>query len=126
MIPTQRIVDRMIPEDRKQLPKQIRLTSSERQAKNEAENERKMHNQFSDYLRLRKQVFQFVHANPTKRSTIKRGWPDYTVICKIMARLRPRPVACLIEFKVPGGKLSPDQIQCFNELEVAGIPVYVV
>lgn len=125
MIPTQRQVDLMDPKDRAQLPAKIRLTSSERRTKNERESERQMHTEFSGYLRLRNRLFQFIHADPTKRSRIEPGWPDYTVICKIIAIGRPRPVACLIEFKAAGGRLSEAQIKKFGELEAAGIPVYV-
>lgn len=125
MIPTQRQIDLMDPRDRTQFPKQLRLTSSERKAKDETDNERRMHDQFAGYLRLRKHLFGYVHANPAKRSRIRRGWPDFTVLCKVMAGPRPKTVACLIEFKVLGGRLSPDQLECFGELGTAGIDVFV-
>jgi len=125
MIPTQRQVDLMDPRDRAQLPKKIRLTTSERRAKNEFETERAIHKEFSKYLCLRNRIFQFVHADPSRRSTIRKGWPDFTVLAKILTFPGVRPVACLIEFKVPGGRLSADQVSCFAELELAGIPVFV-
>ena len=125
MIPTQRQVDLMDPQDRSQLPAKIRLTSSERRTKTETESERKMHSEFSGYLQLRKKLFQFVHADPSKKSRIEPGWPDYTVICKIMLGPRPKPVACLIEFKMPGAVLSGVQLAKFSQFERAGIPVYV-
>ena len=124
-IPTQRQIDLMDPKDRAQFPKKIRLTTSERRAAKEAEGERKLHNEVSNWLRLRSRIFQFVHADPSRRSTIEPGWPDYTIICKIMLGPRPRPVACLIELKAPGGRLSEVQERKFAEIEAAGIPVYV-
>lgn len=125
MIPTQRQIDLMDPKDREQFAPAIRLTTSERRAKEETEGEIKMHNKFIDYLRLRKHLFGYIHANPAKRSTIRRGWPDFTVLCKVMLGPRPKTAACLIEFKVPGGRLSPDQLECFGELSAAGIDVFV-
>jgi hypothetical protein len=125
MIPTQRQIDLMDPQDAKQFPRKIRLTSSERRAEEEEKTEKQMHNKFSDYLRLRSKLFQFVHADPTKKSRIEPGWPDYTVICKIMLGPRPKPVACLIEFKMPGAILSDVQLAKFSQFERCGIPVYV-
>jgi hypothetical protein len=125
MIPTQRQIDLMDPKDRAQFPKKIRLTTSERRAKNETEGEAKLDNQVRDYLRLRNRIFQFVRANPSKRSTIEPGWPDYAVFCKVMLGPRPKVAACLIELKAPGGRLSEIQVKKFGELEAAGIPVYV-
>jgi hypothetical protein len=126
MIPNQRIIDLMDPKDREEnLPKPIRLTSSERRAADERKAELAMHNQFSAYLNLRKAVFGYVHANPRKRSTIRRGWPDFTVFCKVMLGPRPKTAAALIEFKAVGGRISPDQLQCFGELSAAGIDVVI-
>lgn len=127
MIPTQRQVDLMDPKDRVQLPKKIRATTSERKTQTEVKFERNMHNEFAGYLRLRKHVFGFVHANPSKRSTIAKGWPDFTVLCKVILGppLRPRTAVCLIEFKTPGGRLSPDQVERFNELATAGIDLFI-
>jgi hypothetical protein len=125
MIPTQRQIDLMDPKDRAQLPRAIRLTSSERRAADERKAELAMHDEFCSYLNLRKAVFGYVHANPRKRSTIRRGWPDFTVCCKIMAGPRPKTAAALIEFKALGGRISPDQFHCFGELTAAGIDVVI-
>ena len=125
MIPTQRQIDLMDQRDRAQFPKQLRLTSSERKAKEQETSERRIHDQFVSYLRLRKHLFGYVHANPSKRSTIRRGWPDFSVLCKVILGPRAKTTACLIEFKVPGGWLSPDQVECFEELSAAGIDVFV-
>jgi VRR-NUC domain len=125
MIPTQRQIDLMDPKDREQFPKKIRLTTSERKAANEEKAERYLDKKFSDYLRLRKRIFQFVRANPSKRSTIEPGWPDYTILCKVAIGARIRTIACLIELKAPGGRLTESQIRKFAELETAGLPVYV-
>jgi len=121
MIPTQRQIDLMDPKDRAQFPKQIRLTSSERAAQQEETRESKKHDDFIAFLHRHKRVFGFVHANPSKRSRIRPGWPDFTVICKVALK----NAACLIEFKNPSGRLSRDQVNCFNELSSAGIDVFI-
>lgn len=125
MIPTQRQIDLMDPRDRAQFPKRIRLTTSERAAKEDSERESKKHDDFISFLRRHKTVFAYVHANPAKRSTIRRGWPDFTVICKVAFGNRLKACACLIEFKNPGARLSRDQVQVFSELANAGIDVFV-
>jgi hypothetical protein len=125
MIPTQRQIDLMDPKDRAQLPKKIRLTSSERKAAEAETRESQKHDDFISFLRRHKRVFAYVHANPAKPSRIRRGWPDFTVLCKVALGHRVKTAACLIEFKNPGGGLSRDQVECFNELSSAGIDVFV-
>src|SRR6516225_9325340 len=125
MIPTQRQIDLMDARDRAQLPRRIRLTSSERIAQEDQSKETQKHNDFIAFLRRHKKVFAYVHANTAKRSTIRRGWPDFTVLCKVALGHRVKTAACLIEFKNPGGRLSREQVECFNELSSAGIDVFV-
>jgi len=125
MIPTQRQIDLMDPKDRAQYPRAIRLTSSERKAQQEETRETQKHDDFIAFLRRHKRVFGFVHANPTKRSRIRAGWPDFSVFCKVALGNRLKTCACLIEFKNPNGRLSRDQINCFNELSTAGIDVFI-
>src|SRR5215475_325073 len=125
----QSIIDKMDPTDRASLPlpKKAKLTTSERRSLSETALERDMHNEFINYLRLRNRVFAYVHADPTRRSTIQKGHPDFTVFCKsIDPAGKPKTYACLLEFKVPGGRLSEAQINRCGELSKAGIDVYVV
>lgn len=125
MIPTQRQVDMTAPADRVHYPKPFRLTTSERAAANEHKGELVLHDQFCSTLKRHNKIFGYVHANPRRKSTIRKGWPDFTVLCKIAFGHRPKNASCLIEFKMPGGRLSKDQLDCFGELSAAGIDVFV-
>ena len=42
-----------------------------------------------------------------------------------MFKTAPKPATCLIEFKVPGGRLSEVQVTKFGELTAAGIDVFI-
>ena len=107
----------MEPADRAKLPEKVRLTAVERNAKAERELERDMHNEFSRWLTLRQKFVSFIHADPTKRSTIQKGHPDFTILS--MNR------SIMIEFKVPPNSLTPDQIERFRDLTFAGNDVMV-
>jgi hypothetical protein len=115
----------MDPKDRAQYPRKVRLTTSERRAKNEREAEREIHNHFINYLRRHKKVFGFYHDEFGRRRTGRPGDPDFTVFCKIVIGGKLKVCACLIEFKVPGGRLTETQIHRFDELDAAGIDVFV-
>jgi hypothetical protein len=103
--------------DRSQLPKAIRLTSSEKAYQEQRRREIAMHNEFSGWLNMRRRIFSVIHADPARKSTIRKGWPDYTV-------LRGGRALC-IEFKVPPNGLTSDQLDVFSELLTTGIDVYV-
>ena len=103
--------------DRSQLPKAIRLTSSERQFQEERKRELAMHNEFSGWLNMRKGIFSYCHADPSRKSTIRKGWPDYTI-------LRKGRALC-IELKVPINDLSNDQKDVFGELIATENDVFV-
>ena len=60
-----------------------------------------LHQPFIAYLQ-RWQI-PYIYHRPDRRSGITKGHPDFTVLWQ--------GKAFLIEFKVPGGKLSPDQLQ---------------
>ena len=111
------ILTRMDPGDRAKLPKEVRSTAAERQTVAVSRLEREMHNGFSSWLNLRKQFFGFVHTNPVRKSTIKKGFPDFTVL--------HHGRVLLIEFKVPPNGLTPDQKDVFHELSVSGNQIYV-
>jgi VRR-NUC domain-containing protein len=66
---------------------------------------------------IRRRGWSCIHSRPDKASTIRAGWPDFTV-------LNAGKVAC-IEFKAAGGTLSPDQRECIAELEANRTPVLV-
>jgi len=66
---------------------------------------------------LQRRGWGYVHSRMDKSSTIRRGWPDFTVIH--MDRV------ALVEFKAPGGSLSQDQKECIAELRRDGTPVLV-
>ena len=107
---TDNIRERMDPADRAKLPIKQRFTAKETSQRNEKKREIEMHNEFAQWLRMRKHIFEFVHADPTRRATIAKGWPDFTIFS-----IEPRPL--LIEFKVfETGILSQDQLDRFGNL----------
>lgn len=78
----------------------VALTTAEAQAKYERREEKKLHEQFEQWcnmIGLRNRI----HCRMDKPTTIEKGWPDFTLI--------KQGRVCCIEFKAPGGKLSPDQ-----------------
>ena len=111
------ILNKMAPADRAKLAKEIRFTKTERALKATVELERDIHNEFSKWLRLRKKFFSFIHADPSKRSTIYKGHPDFTIIS--------RNRALMVEFKVPPNSLTADQLEVFTELSEAGNDIIV-
>ena len=80
---------------------------------------RDLHNPFIlDFLKPRRLLY--IHADPSRKSTIAPGWPDFSVaIPNQMNRFT------LIEFKTEAGKLSPDQKKCIASLRAASIAVHV-
>lgn len=79
-------------------------------------DERELHDQFIAYLRSHSRgPIPFVHSRMDRRSTIREGHPDVSVF------FAGRCV--FIEFKMPGKKLSAEQVKCCNELTLAGCPV---
>jgi hypothetical protein len=69
-----------------------------------------------------------------KRSTIRKGWPDFTVVRRVTlfhpggangpAEV-PVTLAAMIELKARGGRLSEAQKAVIAELSAAGITVHV-
>jgi hypothetical protein len=108
------ILKRMDQADRKALGKAGR-TWQEITATNEHKSELDLHNDFINWLR-RNQV-HYIHANPTRRSTIREGAPDF--YC-----MREGRVIC-IEFKVGHNYLSETQKAVVVELTEFQIPVFV-
>jgi len=75
---------------------------------------------FSSWLKLQRGHghLWFINPQANKASTIEPGHPDYTIFLK-----RGRVV--LIEMKVEGGKLSPEQEQATLVLETLDHPVHI-
>jgi len=103
---------RMAPETRKALHCP---TQPEADAKQERIAERKMHEQFESWLR--RNEIPYVHSRMDKKSTIREGWPDFSV--------HRKGASCFIEFKVPGKVPEPEQWKCIHELMDNDFPVLV-
>lgn len=118
-IPAAQVTDdirlRMIASDRKKFGRRL-MTKAEARDKYCRTLERKIHDQFSGFLsRL---GLEFVHSHPTRKSSIRAGWPDYTVC------LGGRFLC--IEFKVAGNKLSAVQSARIDHLRAGGSAVFVI
>ena len=80
-----------------------------------------LHTPFIAWLRIKE--LPYLHADPSRRSTIAKGWPDFTVFYG-KGNLG-NPTHIFVEFKVPGGKLRPDQEACHRRMAAAGESVLV-
>jgi hypothetical protein len=92
------------------------ITSEEALCAQQIRQERDMHNLFTNWLRLT--GVPFIHARMDKKSTIRKGWPDFTLLWQGRA-------LCL-EFKLPGQPLDPDQVEVHAALALNGTPVQTV
>jgi hypothetical protein len=92
-------------------------TVAEAVARRSLELERHDHAHFSNEL-LRLGI-GFEHDNPTRRSSNRRGWPDYRCF------YGPPPRTLFVEFKRDANKLSQEQEEVRVQLEGFGYP-YVV
>lgn len=90
-------------------------TASEAQERWQKGEERKMHEQFSQWLRLN--GVPFIVSRFGVRATIRAGWPDFS--------MWHAGRACLVEMKAPGGKLTAVQKEVLAELELDGTPFLV-
>ena len=104
----------MDPAERKALGK-AGTTSAEAQAKHQRTAEKKIHETVARWLTLHK--IPFIHSRMDKASTIRKGWPDFTILCGGRA-------FCL-ELKAQGGVLSPEQKQCLADIAATGTPCKV-
>jgi hypothetical protein len=112
----------IVPEDRQVVAAAIGhpnagLTTEEALAKHELKLERDMHSEFSGFL-ARNGFKLVIHADPTKPSRIKPGWPDYSII-------RSNRIL-FIEFKIGRNTLSQVQETVINELLAEGCTVHVL
>jgi len=81
----------------------------------EASLESELHDQVESFLR--RNGIPYIHSRMDRRSTIRKGWPDFTA-------MRNSRVAC-VELKTKNGKLSADQQEVVLELQRAGVPITV-
>lgn len=100
-------LEKLFPEERR---KTLELRS-----RNERRREKKMHAKFEDWLRLRQ--ITWVDSRMDRPSTIQEGHPDYTILYDNRN--------LMVEFKVPGGKLSPAQEERIAALRRCGNKVVV-
>ena len=106
---------RCIPKEERQ--KDMALQTSEEIADKQAmENEREMHETFANWCRVNNLLF--IHSRMDRKSTIREGWPDFTVI-------RAGRCVC-IEFKHGASKPSDVQLDCIAELIDSNTPVLAV
>lgn len=105
---------RIAKPDRKQLGK-AGETIEEATARASVKLEREMHDQFAAWLRIN--GIPFIHARTDLRSTIQKGWPDFTVIWQ--------GSAMCVEFKMPNGIISEDQRATMIGLQDTGTGVFI-
>ncbi len=105
------ILKLMAPEQR---PKgAVGLTRDEAEQAGEVRHEIKdLHVPFQKWLDFHK--IPYIYHRSDKKSGIRKGWPDFTVIS--------RGKVCCVEFKRPGQKLSSDQQGCRAMLEYDETP----
>jgi hypothetical protein len=107
----------MNPADRKQYGR-AGWTTSEVQERVDLRLERKLHAEFSGFLR-RHEFGLVIHTDPRKRSPIRPGWPDYSIFGRYSQTL-------FIEFKVGENRCTPVQEEVIAELREAGFTVLVL
>jgi hypothetical protein len=103
---------RLTPETRKTMHCP---TQPEADAKQEERAEKHMHIQFEQWLRLNE--IPFVHSRMDRKSTIREGWPDFSLF--------KNGATCFVEFKVPGKEPTEKQLECLNQLNDNGFPILV-
>jgi len=101
-------------EQRKPFGKRAK-TNAEIQHEKTTRTERAIHNQFINFCR--RHGIDYWHSDPTKKSSIGVGLPDFD------CRRNNRGIC--IEFKVWPGKLTATQLTKFDELRSHGNDVYV-
>jgi hypothetical protein len=89
------------------------MTNAEAAAKHDIKLEKELHRIFEQWLRLHD--LPYVHSAMNKKSTIRIGWPDFTILSG--------PLACCVEFKAPGGKLDSEQEEVHRQLRERRVPV---
>lgn len=106
-------------------------TADEITAANEVKIERTLHEQVMAFCA--REGLRYVNARMDKRSTIRKGWPDFTVFRQFGIlhdggdgpQRRVLTLAALLELKAKSGRLSEAQKAVIEELAGAGITVHV-
>jgi hypothetical protein len=115
-IPADRFAD---PAEGEQYGKQEGPTWAEAVARGNHRLERKLHADFSGFLKRHEDKIALVHhTNPTKRTRATIGEPDYCIHFMSGKTL-------FIEFKVSNNTLSPEQLEITGRLKEAGFRVLV-
>jgi hypothetical protein len=105
----------MATADRKALGK-AGMLPEEAEAAFIAKNERQLHDQIANLLRLRR--IWFCHSRTDRKTTQAKGVPDFL--------LALNGAAVAIEVKYGPGKLSDDQERCIAHMRACGWSVHVV
>jgi len=104
-----RILDKMDPKDRPEGP--AGWTAAESQARGARKQEIPEQKTFATELDRREILY--LRPRSDKKSTIRKGAPDFTVFI-------PLGKVIFLEFKAPGAKQTPDQIEFMNAARKAG------
>jgi hypothetical protein len=80
-------------------------------------NEQKIFNAWLT-MKLRERKLYPINPRSDKATTIRVGHPDYTIFL-------PSAQMLLLEMKVGGGRLSPEQIECIERLLELGYTVKI-
>lgn len=113
------MVEIMSPEDRKALGQK---TVAERSARADLQLEREIHRLID--LELNRRNIVGIHSRTDKKTSQQVGVPDYLMALWDSERGCARPVA--VEVKLPGGKLSDDQIVMRDRMVRDGWEYHVV
>ncbi len=97
-------------------------TMDEINTHNEHRNERALHNQVENLLRLK--GIAYLHQRMDRKSRGIKGWPDYVFAVLLLptaSKTDPTgnvrtPVPCAWELKLPGKKLSPEQEELMRRM----------
>lgn len=109
------ILSKMVPADRKKYGKAGR-TQMEIAQQQYIQSERKIHSEFVAFLR--RHELPYVHSDPTKKSSIQPGHPDFQVTRDLRS--------IYIEFKMADGRLSQVQQDYIEFLRRNGNLVHVI
>jgi hypothetical protein len=112
----------------REIPSPKEIAGIYRETTDDIKAERDLHDKFEAWLRVHQNgPIPFVHSRMDRKSTIREGWPDFTVMFNGAAACRGPEQSphscCCIEFKMLGKSLSTEQEKCCDELALAGIPV---
>lgn len=102
-------------------------TQEEIDAGNEVKLERTLEGQVMAFCY--RYSLRYIQARTDRKSTLRRGWPDFTVLRPMQLLASDKVVnvtlAALLELKAKTGRLSIDQKKVAKELAEVGITVHV-